>query len=137
MSKSIAVEGPDRDTFEEQLSRINELALWDFEIAQLDNGTLLILGSNDFVYYHYLEVEFRNVTFCDLPKQFSHAELRLGKDSDEQATVWVTAESWAEVGRKEHEIRASSITVRIGKVYYYDRENLQPGERIASSKQRL
>ncbi|MEA2235504.1 MAG: hypothetical protein QOC81_228 [Thermoanaerobaculia bacterium] len=124
----------DPASFEEQLQRINELALWDFEIAGFENGTLLILGSNDFVCYHYLEVELLGVTFSDLPHQFSHAQFRLGKDSDTQATVWVTAESWAAVGLKEYEIRASAIEVRIGKVYYYDRENLLPGERIASPR---
>ncbi|HEX3071914.1 MAG TPA: hypothetical protein VHX14_25345 [Thermoanaerobaculia bacterium] len=125
----------DRETFERELRRINELALWDYEISAAGDGTLLILGSNDFVYYHYLEIEFGHVTFCDLPAHFSHAEFRLG-NSDEQATIWVTAESWSEDGRKEHEIRASEIAVRIGRVYYYERENLQPGERIASRKTR-
>jgi hypothetical protein len=116
---------------EEQLKRINDLHLWDFEVAERDGRTLLILGSNDFVYYHYLEAEFHDVTFCDLPPAFSHAEFRLGKESaGEQLVVWVNAES------AEFEIQASGVDVRIGKVYYYDREDLQPGERIASRSSR-
>jgi hypothetical protein len=112
---------------EEQLQRINDLHLWDFEVAERDGDRLLILGSNDFVYYHYLEAEFRGVTFCDLPDRFSHAQFRLGREStSENAVVWVTAESDA----AEFEIQAASLDVRIGKVYYYDRKNLQPGERI-------
>ena len=128
------MEAFDRQEFETQLSRINELALWDFEVDHLENGTLLILGSNDFTYYHHLEIEFCSVTFHDLPSRFSHAQFRLGKDSDDQATVWVRAESWDAAGENDYEVRASGIAVRIGTVYYYDRDNLKPGERIAGEK---
>jgi len=121
----------DRAAFEEYLARINDLQLWDYEVSRLDEGTVLILGSNDFAYSHYLEAEFRDVTFTDLPAQFSHARFRLGRDSSDEATVWVTAESILDVGTKEYEIRASAMTLRVGRVYYYERENLQPGERIA------
>jgi hypothetical protein len=111
---------------EEELKRINDLHLWDFEIAERDGDTLLILGSNDFVYYHYLEAEFRGVTFTDLPAKFSHAQFRLGKEStSENAVVWIDAEA------SEFEIQATGLELRIGKVYYYDRKDLQPGERIA------
>lgn len=113
----------DRHSFEEQLRRINEMQLWDFTVSRPDDRTLLILGSNDFDYYHHLEAEFHEVTFTDLPERFSHAEFRLGLDSDEQATVWVTADSmltWP--GPGEYEIRASAVSVRVGTVYYYERE---------------
>ena len=115
---------------EEELKRINDLHLWDFEVAERDGGTLLILGSNDFVYYHYLEAEFRGVTFCDLPDRFSHAQFRLGKESTgENAVVWINAE--ADTVATEFEVQATDLKVSVGKVYYYDREHLQPGERIA------
>jgi len=97
---------------EEALARINELHLWDFEVARNENGTLLILGSNDFVYSHYLEAEFTGVTFTDVPQRFSHAEFRLGKDG----AVWIRAED------QEYEIQATALAVRIGRVYYYKRE---------------
>jgi len=115
---------------EEELKRINDLHLWDFEVAEHDGGKLLILGSNDFVYYHYLEAEFRGVTFTDLPARFSHAQFRLGKVSaGENAVVWINAE--ADSAATEFEIQATGLEIRIGKVYYYDRKDLQPGERIA------
>lgn len=116
----------DRAAFEESLTRINDLQLWDYEVSPLEGGTLLIFGSNDFTYSHYLEAEFMDVTFTDLPPRFSHARFRLGSDSTDEATVWVTVESLP-----EYEIRASAMTLRVGRVYYYERENLQPGERIA------
>jgi len=112
---------------EEQLKRINDLRLWDFEVVKRDGDTMLILGSNDFVYYHYLEAEFRGVTFTDLPDRFSHAQFRLGKD----AVVWIDAE--ADTVATEFEIQATGLEVRIGKVYYYDRKDLHPGERGGSS----
>lgn len=115
---------------EEELKQINDLHLWDFEVAERDGDSLLILGSNDFVYYHYLEAKFRGVTVCDLPDRFSHARFRLGKVSaGENAVIWISAESdWVAT---EFEIQATGLEIRIGKVYYYDRKNLQPGERIA------
>src|SRR4051794_15219893 len=88
-------------SMEEELKRINELQLWDFEVAERNGDRLLILGSNDFVYYHYLEAEFLGVSFTDLPARFSHAQFRLGKDS----TVWITAESDAVA--TEFEIQAT------------------------------
>lgn len=112
---------------EEELRRINDLHLWDFEVAERDGERLLILGSNDFVYYHYLEAEFRGVTFTDVPARFSHAQFRLGKES--AGVVWISAES--DSVATEFEIQATGLEVRIGKVYYYDRKDLQPGERIA------
>jgi hypothetical protein len=42
----------------------------------------------------------------------------------------VVAESH-ETSRTEFEIQATDVQVRVGRVYYYDRENLLPGERIA------
>jgi len=108
---------------EAELNRINELALWDFEVAPTDSGTVLILGSNDFVYYHYLEAEFRGVTYCDLPATFSHAQFSLGRDRDDEvSTVWIIAESMQTMST-EFELRATELQVRIGKVYYYDRGN--------------
>ena len=95
-----------------ELARINELHLWDFEVARRDEATLLILGSNDFVYGHYLEAEFTGVVFCDLPNTFSHAEFKLGATA-----IWVYAESM-ETTATEFEIQATGVQVRIGRVSY-------------------
>lgn len=99
-------------SLDSELRRINELHLWDFEVARRDEASLLILGSNDFVYGHYLEAEFTGVAFCDLPNTFSHAEFRLGATS-----IWVTAESM-ETSATEFEIQAAGVQVKIGRVSY-------------------
>lgn len=102
---------------EEELRRINELHLWDFEVARRENGSLLILGSNDFTYSHYLEAEFSGVTFCDLPDTFSHAQFRPGANYGEFRSIWVTAESMVS-SATEFEIQAAALQVRIGRVPY-------------------
>lgn len=101
----------------DQLDRINALHLWDFELARNEGGVVLILGSNDFTYYHDLEAEFRGVAFCDLPARFAHAEFRLGADG----VVWVWAEPVLDATEREYEIQAAELEVRIGKVFHYKR----------------
>lgn len=102
--------------FGEELQGVNDMGLWDFQAALLDNGTLRILGSNDFAYYHVLEIEFHDVRFTDVPADFSHAQFRVGDDDGEEVTVWITGESMTEPSRTEFEVRAAALTVRIERV---------------------
>ena len=104
-------------SLDSELARINELHLWDFEVARRDEATLLVLGSNDFVYGHYLEAEFTGVVFCDLPNTFSHAEFRLGANYGDFSSIWVSAESM-ETSATEFEIQAASVQVKVGRVSY-------------------
>lgn len=115
----------------EELERVNALHIWDFTAFRREDGTLLIRGSNDFTYYHYLEMEFFGVTHCDLPEEFSHAEFRLGssdvdEDDVERWHVYVSAESMLVVRSDDYEIRAAGLTVQLGYVYYYDRKDFDP-----------
>lgn len=98
----------------EQLEQINALHLWDFELARPEEGVVRILGSNDFAYGHYLEAEFRGVTFCDAPERFAHAQFRLGGDG----TVWIDAEAVLDADDRMRQIRATELEVRIGRVSY-------------------
>lgn len=117
-----------------ELDQVNELQLWDFEASDVENGRLTVLGSNDFDYYHVLEMEFSGVTSCNLPKTFSHAEFLLSPSIDPNEpgpkTVYVFGTSMIDM-RTEFTLRAESVKVTMGTVYYYQRENLKPGERIA------
>ena len=115
----------------DQIARINELGLWDFTLSRAEGQTVRILGSNDFDYYHVLELELRGVTFCDLPDEFSHAEFAL-RSEDGELNISVVAEPHLEIGMREFSIHAAEMFVRTGTVYYYDRENLRPGERLAA-----
>jgi hypothetical protein len=116
MSNSIS------NSMKSDLDRLNEVQYWDFQVARSENGTLLILGSNDFTYSHHVEIEFEGVTSHNLPDRFSHAEFLLGSHEE---TVHVESEgSWFQV-------HATSLSLRFGTVYYYDRQDLKPGERLA------
>ena len=121
----------------EDLERVNALHIWDFTVWRRDDGALVIRGSNDFTYSHHVEMVFSGVTFCDLPEEFSHAEFRLGSsdvddDGVERWRVYVTAESMLVIRSDDYEIRAAGLTVEIGTVFYYDRKDLKPGQRVAS-----
>jgi len=98
----------ERQAIDAELQRVNALSLWDFEAEPLVNGTLIIRGSNDFTYSHYLELEFLGVTFSNVPERFSHAQFQI----DRQEIIWIDAES------EIYKIVAASLTVRIGRVSY-------------------
>ena len=100
------------------LDRLNALEIWDFQVERARDGTLLILGSNDFVYYHNVEIEFSGVEFSNVRELFSHAEFLLSPSADPDAsvqTIYVLAEG------AEYRIRAAAVDVRIGTVHYTKR----------------
>ena len=115
-----------------EIALVNEIASWDYTLSRIDDHTLLILGSNDFDYYHHVELELRGVTFCDLPEEFSHAEFKLVNRTRGRIDIAVAAEPKSDIGMHQYSIRTAELSARIGTVYYYDRKELKPGERIAT-----
>ena len=114
----------------DELDRLNAMEIWDFHVERAGDGTVLIFGSNDFVYYHNVEIEFRGVTSCDLPESFSHAEFLLSPsartdDDMEPKTVYVFGESMTDL-RTEFTLRATSVEVRVGTVHYTNRPRSSP-----------
>lgn len=102
------------DTFAEQLRRVDEMHLWDFSVFR-SGDMVLILGSQDFTYGHRAEIEFRGVTYCDLPETFSHAEFTLG-DCSEEIVVFIAAEPFPlDNATHDYEIRAAEAEARISK----------------------
>jgi hypothetical protein len=114
-----------------EIACINALAQWDYTAARTGERTWLLIGSFNFSYYHNVEIELRGVTFCDLPEEFSHAEFTLRRSFDDALAIDVSAEPKDDIGMHHYEIHASELLVRYGTVYYYERENLKPGEKIA------
>lgn len=123
-------------------SAINELHLWDWKIDGLEGGRLTVFGSSDFAYYHQAEVVFHEVDLISCPTYFSDAHFRAATDEERGRFVdnrdWegkmfaiVTGHGNGPDG-SAHFVCAERAECRIGTVYYYQRENLQPGERIAS-----
>ncbi len=111
---------------------VQRCGLQDFSIFRYDPGRLIISGSNDRSYYHTLEIIAENPIYiqgemdwyCDVDSDFIRANVglpagdirKLDLYSDDGLAFSVTAESFK---------------VNFDRVFYYQCENLQPGERLA------
>lgn len=126
-------------------SELNALGLWDFRIESYKDGVLTILGSTDFAYYHKAEIRFHSVCFLECATAFSHAYFDVASKEDANSVLAKSEDH--EPGNTvfcilaDHDqgnysakyfIVAERAECTIGTVYYYTRENLGPGERIAS-----
>lgn len=130
--------GTTRSVFE----AVNQLQLWDWQLGGLEGGRLTILGSTDFSYYHKAEIVFHEVELICCPTYFSDAHFRAA--SDEERGRFAESREWesemfaivTDHGNGPdgtlYFVCAQRAECRIGTVYDYRRENLQPGERIAS-----
>ena len=127
------------------LDELNALCLWDFRIASYNDDVLTILGSTDFDYYHKAEIRFHSVDFLECATAFSHAYfgvaskedasrvLAKSEDHEPGVTVFcILADHDKGNYSAKYFIVAERAECTIGTVYYYKRENLGPGERIAS-----
>ncbi|WP_145408301.1 hypothetical protein [Paenibacillus xylanexedens] len=104
-------------------------------------NTLVLAGSFDFSYYHNVEITFDEVQFILCPGSIFNVEIiRLATEEEIQQLYLVMYgyERNAIVYCLENEfeqqkfyIVAKQMKYTFGMVYYYDRPNLQPGERIA------
>lgn len=113
-------------------NRVQHLGLQDFSVFSYDPGRLIICGSDDRSYYHKLEIIAEDPIYiqgemdwyCDVDSDFIRANVdlpagdirKLDFYSDDRLAFSVTAESFK---------------VNFDLVFYYKRENLQPGERLA------
>jgi len=138
---------PNRDDAEHSVSgmaldELNEYGPLDFRLVFFDGGRLAIVGSPDLCYYHVVEAEFTEVSLIFCPTDFCNARFRIGTTAeldgvsklveiDEACQLFaIDAESSASIERQTFLIVARSMSVKHGTVFYYERENLKPGERI-------
>ncbi|POD91404.1 hypothetical protein BV924_21235 [Pectobacterium odoriferum] len=99
----------------------------DFSIFSYDRGKLIVAGSYDLSYYHNLEITFIQPEFidgvtewsCDVSENFikCHAE---GK----------VIEFYSD-GERKLKLIAEDFLVNFDTVFYYPRENLTDGQRLA------
>lgn len=128
------------------LDRINEIVsttnTTDFVMHSFANGTLVLTGSFDHCYYHELEIRFHTVSYIGLPiygldsprfsiatvaERKAHAHLEL-----EETDVLFKIHGAPDFqGGYEHFVAAQRIEISEGTVFYYPREDLKPGERVA------
>jgi hypothetical protein len=131
-----------------EFNRINEIVettnTTDFRIQSYDSANLLVTGSFDFCYYHEVEVEFRAVSYISLPSDFNSPNFRRVSTHEiesirklialepEDIVYCIEAGTSCSIVKLPFYIVAESVTVREGLVFYYERENLKEGERIAA-----
>jgi hypothetical protein len=105
----------------------------DFHIKSFDGHRLVLVGSFDLCYYHYIEVHFVEVDRIDCLVWFDCPTFSdEGPVNDPGSAIAEPRRFVIQTDGDRHEIIARSVEVVLGMVYYYDRgAQLQPGERIA------
>lgn len=141
-----------QDSFHEQNNKLGQLQqklkegniehFYITEPIQHQGRQLVLAGSFDFSYYHNVEITFHEVEFILCPGTIFNVELfRLATEEEivqlnaimygyeRSGTVFCLENEFEE---QRFYIVAKQMTYQFGMVYYYDRPNLQPGERIAA-----
>lgn len=103
----------------------------------------MLIGSFDFCHYHEVEFSFHEVSYISLPAQFSYPKFRKATFAEmieiekliavdaEETVFCIEAETSCSLGKLPFFVVAESIFMNEGLVFYYERENLKEGERIA------
>jgi hypothetical protein len=130
------------DELQNELSKTNIDDFRVLKFTQEREGTLTIAGSFDFCYYHEIEINFYGTSYISCPTSFNNArfrmaselEIRLLKDKiyddcGEYVVCIVVDEIYGMT--KEYFIVANGLDYAFGTVFYYEREVLKEGEKIA------
>lgn len=115
----------------------------DCEIIPGGYGDLVVAVSEDLSYYHTLEINFHNVDFSAIKQSFSvDPGVGLFKLITQEEMMRINKEngvtSGSQLFRLADEdgamfyVAAERITIGYDTVLHYYREDLQPGQRIAS-----
>ncbi|MER0047676.1 hypothetical protein ABRP56_14980 [Pectobacterium odoriferum] len=99
----------------------------DFSIFSYDRGKLVIAGSDDLSYYHTLEITFIQPTFIDGVTEWS-CDISEGvvKYFPETKSVEFYSD-----GERKLKVIAEDVLVNFDTVFYYLRDNLTDGQRLA------
>lgn len=105
----------------------------DFSIFLHERGRLIIAGSSDLCYYHNFELIIEDTSYisgmtewtCDPSDEF----LKIS-EKNEQDSPDTVLEFYSEA-TLQMKIVAMKISINFDAVFYYKRENLKPGERLA------
>lgn len=105
----------------------------DFSVFLYEQNRLIISGSDDLSYYHTLEIIIDTPCYisgvmdwsCDLNEEF----IKLSSCTD-NAREMLVLEFYSEFELK-FKVIAKKISINFDTVFYYKRENLKIGERLA------
>ncbi len=130
-----------------EIDRVNEIVettnTVDFRIQSYDSVNLMLTGSFDFCYYHEVELIFHEVSYISLPTDFSYPKFRKATSAEvseigkliavdtEETVFCIEAETSYSLDKLPFFVVAEKVTLNEGLVFYYERENLKEGERIA------
>ena len=105
----------------------------DFEIYLYSNGRLIIVGSSDLSYYHNFEIIINAPSYmssdtywtCDPLDDFMKLKI-INDNNDANIILEFYSESIL-----QFKLIAANISLNFDTVFYYKRENLSSGERLA------
>ena len=105
----------------------------DFEIYLYSNGRLIIVGNSDLSYYHNFEIIINAPSYmssdtywtCDPLDDFM--KLKIINDNNDANII---LEFYSET-ILQFKLIAANISLNFDTVFYYKRENLSSGERLA------
>ncbi|MCH5359186.1 hypothetical protein KD923_03070 [Escherichia fergusonii] len=105
----------------------------DFEIYLYSNGRLIIVGSSDLSYYHNFEIIINAPSYmsgdtywtCDPLDDFMKLKI-INDNNDANIILEFYSESIL-----QFKVIAANISLNFDTVFYYKRENLSSGERLA------
>lgn len=103
------------------LADVNELAKGhtDFHIQSFDGYRLVIIGSFDLCYYHYIELRFTEVAHIDCPVWFNSPEFSdEGRISDVGCSIDEPRRFVIHTYEGRYEIIARNVEVSLGLVHH-------------------
>lgn len=110
------------------LEAVNELRLFDYRIQHFDGWQLLVIGDHDLTHHHHVELISTDVQHIHSDIEFYHPKFR---DLGPCLCGCTGRRLGIQADRSNFEIISAKLEIVIGNVYHYNRENIEPGERIA------
>lgn len=105
----------------------------DFSVFLYERGRLIIVGSDDLSYYHNLEITIETLSYingvmdwsCDLDDDFM--KISIQDDGSKKLSI---LEFYSD-NELKFKVVGESISINFDTVFYYERDNLRTGERLA------
>ncbi|AWA31042.1 hypothetical protein HYN48_13645 [Flavobacterium magnum] len=129
-------------TVEKIDSLIRDNLFFDFHVFSYDTKKLILAGSENLTYYHTLEIIFEDVffvsgIFAQLKTDNKSTVFSIPEDQHLLNLTYEIEQGYhlftlkAEDFKSNFIIAAKSISFNTDTVYYYNRKDLKPNERIA------
>lgn len=109
----------------------------DFSIFHYEKEKLIIVASDDFSYYHNMEIRIDFPVYvqgymewsCDISDDFIRANIGLNEEDIKNNAI--NSLTFFSEDKQMFTIVAKSFSVNFDTVFYYKRENLLPQQRLA------